>query len=160
MTGMTELDRLTALFRALGADDDAPDWAESEAEEGLPQLARYRLLRTVWQDVDAWGTEASRWVDSYRTDGVAAGPVDRALAAGLTPEDLGELAREVARETAFGVLHALADPADGSLPAEVEEQLPGWRLAELDPVGEPTGRHLDALHEDFAALEPKGPTPS
>ena len=31
-------------------------------------------------------------------------------------------------------------------------------LAELDPAGEPTGRHLDALHEDFAALEPKGPT--
>ncbi len=86
------------------------------------------------------------------------GAVDRALAAGLTPEDLGELAREVARETAFGVLHALADPADGSLPAEVEERLPGWRLAELDPAGEPTGRHLDALHEDFAALEPKGPT--
>ncbi len=158
MTGMTELDRLTALFQALGAGDDAPDWAESEAEEGLPQLARYRLLRTVWQDVDAWGTEAVRWVDSYRTDGVAAGAVDRALAAGLTPEDLGELAREVARETAFGVLHALADPADGSLPAEVEEQLPGWRLAELDPAGEPTGRHLDALHEDFAALEPKGST--
>ncbi|WP_411082507.1 hypothetical protein [Streptomyces sp. cmx-18-6] len=156
---MTELDRLTDLFRALGAADDAADWAESEAEEGLPQLARYRLLRTVWQDVDAWGTEARRWVASYRSDGVAAGAVDRALAAGLTPEDLGELAREVAREAAFGVLYALADPADGSLPAEVEDQLPGWRLAELDPAGEPTGRHLDALHEDFAGLEPKGITP-
>ncbi|MFE7484147.1 hypothetical protein [Streptomyces sp. NPDC057552] len=156
---MTELDRLTALFRALGADGDAADWAESEAEEGLPQLARYRFLRTVWQDVDAWTTEAPRWVASYRTDGVAAGAVDRALAAGLTPEDLGELAREVARETAFGVLHALADPADGSLPAEVEDQLPGWRLAELDPAGEPTGRHLYALHEDFADLEPKGIVP-
>ncbi|MGC4909887.1 hypothetical protein [Streptomyces cyaneofuscatus] len=156
---MTELDRLTALFRALGADDDAPDWAESEAEEGLPQLARYRFLRTVWQDVDAWTAEAPRWVAAYRSDGVAAGAVDRALAAGLTPEDLGELAREVARETAFGVLYALADPADGSLPAEVEEQLPGWRLAELDPAGEPTGRHLHALHEDFAELEPKGIVP-
>ncbi|CAD5956566.1 MULTISPECIES: hypothetical protein [unclassified Streptomyces] len=152
---MTELDRLTALFRALGADDDAPDWAESEAEEGLPQLARYRFLRTVWQDVDAWSTEAPRWVAAYRSDGVAAGAVDRALAAGLTPEDLGELARE----TAFGVLYALADPADGSLPAEIEAQLPGWRLAELDPAGEPTGRHLDALHEDFASLEPKGIVP-
>ncbi|MBT2381212.1 hypothetical protein J7E90_28880 [Streptomyces sp. ISL-111] len=154
---MTELDRLTALFRALGADGDAPDWAESEAEEGLPQLARYRFLRTVWQDVDAWGTEAPRWVAAYRSDGVAAGAVGRALTAGLTPEDLGELAREVARETALGVLHALAEPADGSLPAEVEEQLPAWRLAELDSSGQPTGRHLYALHEDFAGLEPKGP---
>jgi len=156
---MTELDRLTALFRALGADGDALDWAESEAEEGLPQLARYRFLRTVWQDVDAWGTDAHRWVAAYRSDGVAAGAVDRALAAGLTPEDLGDLAREVARETAFGVLYALADPADGSLPAEIEEQLPSWRLAELDPDGEPTGRHLDALHQDFAGLEPQSPGP-
>ncbi|MFE6986024.1 hypothetical protein [Streptomyces griseus] len=154
---MTELDRLTALFDALGADADARDWAESETEEGLPQLARYRFLRTVWQDVDAWAAEAPRWVAAYRTDGAAADAVDRALAAGLTPEELGALAREIARETAFGVLNALADPADGSLPAEVEEQLPGWRLAELDPTGTPTGRHLDALHEDFTELEPKGP---
>ncbi|MGW6589351.1 MULTISPECIES: hypothetical protein [Streptomyces] len=158
MTEATELDRLTALFSALGADADARDWAESEAEEGLPQLARYRLLRTVWQDVDAWGTAARQWVDAYRADGAAADAVDRALAAGLTTEDLGALAREVARETAFGVLYALADPADGSLPAEVEAQLPGWRLAELNAAGAPTGRHLDALHEDFAELEPKGTT--
>lgn len=54
------------------------------------------------------------------------------------------------------MLCALADPADGSLPADVEAQLPGWRLAELTPAGAPTGRHLDALHEDFAELEPKG----
>ncbi|PCG85569.1 hypothetical protein CIB93_13540 [Streptomyces sp. WZ.A104] len=153
---MTELDRLTALFTALGADGDARDWAESEVYEGLPQLARYRLLRTVWQDVDAWATAAGQWVAAYRADGTAADAVDRALDAGLTPEDLGALAREVARETAFGVLYALADPADGSLPAEVEEQLPRWRIAELTPAGEPTGRHLDALHEDFAELEPKG----
>ncbi|GFN04403.1 hypothetical protein Smic_29590 [Streptomyces microflavus] len=65
----------------------------------------------------------------------------------------------MARETAFGVLYTLADPADGSLPAEIEEQLPSWRLAELNPAGEPTGRHLDALHEDFAGLEPKGIVP-
>ncbi|MFH8436690.1 hypothetical protein ACH4A3_15895 [Streptomyces sp. NPDC018007] len=153
---MTELDRLTTLFDALGADADARDWAESEVEEGLPQLARYRLLRTVWQDVDAWSTAAPRWVDAYRADGAAAGAVDRALAAGLAPDDLGTLAREIARETAFGVLRALADPVDGSLPAEVEARLPGWRLAELDAEGVPTGRHLDALHEDFAELESKG----
>lgn len=57
------------------------------------------------------------------------------------------------------MLYALADPADGSLPAEVEAQLPGWRLAELNAAGAPTGRHLDALHEDFAELEPKGIAP-
>ncbi len=57
------------------------------------------------------------------------------------------------------MLHALADPSDGSLPAEIEARLPGWRLAELDARGTPTGRHLDALHEDFAELEPKGAAP-
>ncbi|CAM5388057.1 hypothetical protein SALBM217S_09857 [Streptomyces griseoloalbus] len=39
----------------------------------------------------------------------------------------------MARETAFGVLYTLADPADGSLPAEIEEQLPSWRLGGSQP---------------------------
>lgn len=154
---MTEIDKLTGLFEALGADD-APGWAESEAEENLPQLARYRFLRMVWQDIDAWSSAAPHWVEAYRKEGPASGAVERALSLGLTPDELGEVAREVARETAFGLLHGLDDPADGDLPPEVQAQLPGWRLAELSPQGEPTGRVLGALHEDLGEVEPLGPT--
>ncbi|MCM2413725.1 hypothetical protein [Streptomyces sp. RKAG290] len=154
---MTDIDKLTGLFEALGADD-APGWADSEAEEDIPQLARYRFLRMVWQDIDVWSSAAPDWVEAYRKDGPASGAVERALRLGLTPGELGEIAREVARETAFGFLLGLADPADGELAPETEAQLPGWCLAELSPGGEPTGRVLGALHEDLDEVEPQGPT--
>ncbi|MFF1925601.1 hypothetical protein ACFVW8_34140 [Streptomyces sp. NPDC058221] len=157
MTDIDELPELTGLFEALGADD-AAGWAESEAEENIPQLARYRFLRMVWQDIDAWSAAAPDWVEAYRKDGPAGGAVERALRLGLTAGELGEIAREIAKETAFGLLHGLADPADGDLPPETEARLPGWCLAELSPEGRPTGRILGALHEDLDEVEPQGPT--
>ncbi|MFF3792628.1 hypothetical protein ACFYXW_21660 [Streptomyces sp. NPDC001981] len=153
---MTDIDKLTGLFEALGADD-ARGWADSEAEENIPQLARYRFLRKVWQDIDAWSAAAPDWVEAYRKEGIAGGAVERAVRLGLTHGELGEIAREVAKETAFGLLYSLADPTDGDLPPEVEEQLPGWCVAELSPQGKPTGRILDALYEDLDELEPQGP---
>lgn len=153
---MTDIDKLTGLFEALGADD-ASGWAESEAEENIPQLARYRFLRMVWQDIDAWSSAAPDWIAAYRKEGLASGAVERAVRLGLTPGELGEIAREVAKETAFGLLYGLAAPADGDLPPETEAQLPGWCLAELSPEGEPTGRVLDALYEDLDEVEPQGP---
>lgn len=150
-------DELGGLFEALGADDPQ-GWAESEDEENLPQLARYRLLRMVWQDIDAWSQTAPHWVEAYRREGVAGGAVERAVRLGLTPAELGEIAREVARETAFGLLQGLDDPARGDLPPGTEGRLPGWRLGELSARGEPTGRVLGALHEDLNETEPQSPT--
>lgn len=148
---------LTRLFDALGAED-AEGWAESEAEEGLPQLARFRLLRAVWQDIDAWSTTAPQWVAAYRREGVAGGAVERAVRLGLTADELGEIAREVARETAFALLQGLDDPDRGDEPDEAAGRLPGWFLGELSARGEPTGRVLGALHEDLNEAEPQTPT--
>ncbi len=154
---MPELPELIGMFEALGADD-AVGWAESEAEENIPQLARFRFLRMVWQDIDAWSAAAPGWVEAYRADGPAGAAVERALRLGLTPAELGEMAREIARDTAFGLLQGLAGPADGDLPPGTEARLPSWCLAELSPEGRPTGRVLDALHEDLDEVEPQGPT--
>lgn len=55
---MTDITALTGLFTALGADD-------AEAEENIPQLARYRFLRMVWQDIDGQSAAApssGRWL--------------------------------------------------------------------------------------------------
>ncbi|WP_406096326.1 hypothetical protein [Streptomyces sp. NBC_01013] len=154
---MTDIDTLTGLFEALGADDPS-GWAESEAEEDIPQLARFRLLRMVWQDIDEWSTAAPHWVEAYRSEGLAGGAVERALRLGLTPAELGEIAREIARETAFGLLQGMDDPARGDVSPGDGARLPGWRLAELSPEGEPTGRTLGALHEDLNEAEPQSPT--
>ncbi|WP_455351442.1 hypothetical protein [Streptomyces sp. SYSU K217416] len=151
---MTEIDRLAGLFAALGADDPQ-SWARSEAEENIPQLARYRLLRMLWQDIDGWSSAAPDWIGTFQRDGSAAGAVERALRLGVTPDDLGAVAREVSRETVFALLHRLCDPTGEDLGAGVEEQLPGWCLAETSPSGEHTGRHLDALYEDLNGLDPR-----
>ncbi|WP_406450803.1 hypothetical protein OG782_14025 [Streptomyces sp. NBC_00876] len=153
---MTDIDELTGLFEALGADD-ASGWAESEAEEGIPQLARFRFLRMVWQDIDAWSSAAPHWVEAYRKEGLAGGAVERAVRLGLTPAELGEIAREIARETAFALLQGMDDPDRGDVPPGTGGHLPGWRLAELSPRGEPTGRTLGALHEDLNETEPQSP---
>jgi hypothetical protein len=39
---------LAATFRKLGARDPE-GWADSQVEEGIPQLARYLFLRQAWR---------------------------------------------------------------------------------------------------------------
>ncbi|WP_063738835.1 MULTISPECIES: hypothetical protein [Streptomyces] len=140
---MTDAEKITRLFAALGAEDPE-SWAGSEVREDLPQLARYRLLRALWQDIRAWDSAS---VDSLRdaTDAQGATAPDHAV-------DLGRLARLVARETTFGVLYRLADPDGDDLPAGMREQMPGWVLTETTPAGEPTHRVLGALYEDLNTM--------
>ncbi|MEU6601934.1 hypothetical protein [Streptomyces flaveolus] len=140
---MTDAEKITRLFAALGAEDPE-SWAGSEVREDLPQLARYRLLRALWQDIRAWDSAS---VDSLRdaTDAQGATAPDHAV-------DLGRLARLVARETTFGVLYRLADPDGDGLPAGMREQMPGWVLTETTPAGEPTHRVLGALYEDLNTM--------
>jgi len=45
-----DIDRLTALFAKLGARD-AESWAQSQIEEGIPQLQRFLFLRQAWRNV-------------------------------------------------------------------------------------------------------------
>jgi hypothetical protein len=123
----------------LGCDD--PDgWARSEIEENIPQLARYRFLHTLWPQL----------IDGWRNGVINISAAQRAQQAGADRDDLTQLARAVAYETVFAMLTHLADDqaADGGLPS--------WALVETDPGGTPTGRHLDALHEDLLTLDPSG----
>lgn len=145
---MTDIEKLAGLFAALGATD-RESWARSEADEGLPQLARYRLLRAVSHDVAGWERTASRWVETYRHGGPASDSMSRALAAGVTVEDLGT----IARETVFCLLYRLSDPTDDTAPVGVEDELPSWELVEVSAAGEATGRVLDGLYEDMAELD-------
>ncbi|AVT34191.1 hypothetical protein C6361_05355 [Plantactinospora sp. BC1] len=119
---------------------DPHGWTRSEIEENLPQLARYRFLRTLWP----------RMIDGWH-DGITNIPAARrALDAGASRPDLTQLARAVAYETVFAMLQHLGD--DERATAEV----PSWTLAEISRTGHITGRQLDGLHEDLLALDPSG----
>jgi hypothetical protein len=56
------LEALTATFAALGAPDPG-EWARSEVDEDIPQLARFCFLRSLWPKlIDTW-TQDVAWVD-------------------------------------------------------------------------------------------------
>ncbi|MGW2828846.1 hypothetical protein [Streptomyces sp. NPDC001286] len=147
---MTDAETLGRLLAALGAEDPQ-GWAESEVQENLPQLARYRLLRALSQDIEAWDTAS---IDSLRAGMKAEGahPTDPVAEAAW-------IARAVARETVFGILYRLADPDSDDLPTDLRQQLPGWVLMETTPAGEPTHRVLDALHEDLDTMDSPAEAP-
>jgi hypothetical protein len=129
---------LRGRFEALGAA--AAAWARSETEKGLPQLARYTLLRALWPAaIDSWAQPGA--VDQLPA-------ARRLLDTGTDRDEVARLAQTVAYEAVFAVLAALDDGAD--------VLGPGWTLVEGDTDGTPTGRVLAGLHEDLLAVDPSG----
>ena len=59
----------------------------------------------------------------------------------------------IAYESVFGVLNAIDDEYD---PEVDDDPLPGWRLMELDPQGDLTGRDVGGLHESILGMDPTG----
>jgi hypothetical protein len=149
---------LSEVFRDLGADDP-DDWARSEVEEDIPQLATFLALRKMWRHAMPWVDDPSGWIEVVVEDADdpnAAFPdagqaLRRMLAAGADPDDVLTVARMVALETLFSTVRTLDDGRDHAAP----EDTPGWLLVETDPEGEPTGRVVSGLHESVLSLEPK-----
>lgn len=160
---------LAETFRGLGAEEPEA-WALSEVEDGIPQLARFLLLRSVWRGAEQWKASPAEWfgepeaLDEDTDEADDAGhaedaepaflaaqqAVQRVLAAGVNPEDLKEIARAVFLHTAFDAVHAVDEGHD----PEAGDGLPGWLLIELDAEFTTTGRALVGLHEDLLTTEP------
>lgn len=141
--GRAAAESLRARFEALGAAD-AADWAKSEICEGLPHLARFVLLRSLWRG------PIGGWADPDAFDQL---PVaQRLLAAGANKEDLVRLARAVAYEAVFATL----DELDSGSDVNVSGIDVGWLVMESAEDGAPTGRALSGLHEDLLTMDPSG----
>lgn len=90
---------LTALFEKLGAREPQ-GWASSQLNEGIPQLHRFLFLRQAWSHVIS--EDSVRWVD-YHMEEAGRHPtapfaemgaaLNRAVAAGLSRQDLSQIAR-------------------------------------------------------------------
>ncbi|RSO29985.1 hypothetical protein DMH15_26515 [Streptomyces sp. WAC 06725] len=143
MSRRAAADSLHAQFSALGVTDPA-DLVKSEVIEGVPQLARFVLLRSLWRGaIDGWAGPGS-------LDQLPA--AQRLLAAGADREDLVRLARAVAYEAVFATL----DELDAGGDANVMGVEAGWVVMESDEDGSPTGRTLPSLHEDLLTMDPSG----
>ncbi|MEW5927729.1 MAG: hypothetical protein AB1941_09595 [Gemmatimonadota bacterium] len=151
------LPALTKLFAKLGAPNPE-SWAESQIEEGIPQLARFLFLRQAWREVlpdgdtswiDSWIEESRRSPDApYAGVGAA---LARLRASGADDQDLTELVRGMQAQLLFALCYQLEDP--GELEPEVQDVL--WALVQVNQDGEVLG-HISGLHESVLETDPTG----
>ena len=154
---MRKLDELMHLFRIAGAPNPT-EWAQSEVNEGIPQLARYLFLRQAWKGIIADGDVAwiQREIDHSQkrpgTPGTGLGlALERLTASGATTKDLSEVARTVQWQLLHSLCYLLSDPSI----EEPDLKRVGWALFEIDDEDRP-GRPIGALHESVLETDPTG----
>ena len=149
-----KLNELTELFRKLGARNPA-DWASSQLNENLPQLARFLFLRETWKLVVA--DNDPTWIHARMSDDPAGpggeiGPaLKRLLATGAEESDLTAVVRVMQWRLLFGFCQLLDDP--GALEREVRDV--AWRLFQVDEDDQPTAV-LSGLQESVLETDPTG----
>jgi hypothetical protein len=145
---------LTELFRSLGARNPA-DWARSQLDENLPQVARFLFLREAWKLVVAdydMGWIRDRTDDAPTGPGGEIGPaLKRLLSSGATESDLTTVVRTMQWRLLFGLCQLLDDP--GNLEKEVRDV--AWRLFQVDEDEQPT-TVIAGLHESVLETDPTG----
>jgi hypothetical protein len=148
--------KLVAQFRRLGVPNPE-SWAHSQEQEGIPQLARARLLYLLWtlvrspRDTDWIDRDIERYyvVESHgpgrgRLEYPHVPVLTQAMQAGISKQQLTRLARQSQVEL-LRDLCMLFD-GGGDRPAAVGTSQFG--IFELDEAGNPLHR-VDALHENF-----------
>ncbi len=111
--------------------------------------------------IDKWRDESKDWPTAYIADaeqdpkGVFADAglaMKRMIQAGITPAEIGSIARMAAYEATFGTLEVIDECCD----PEAGEDLPCWILMEADSECASTGRQIGGLHESILSLDPSG----
>jgi hypothetical protein len=153
----TKLATLTHLLELAGAPEPS-NWAKSEVQENIPQLARFMFLRQAWRRV--LSADDTAWIDNHITwsrknsnsPGAALGPsLERCLQKGCSREDLLEIARTAQWQLLHAICYLLSDPSI----EEPELQHIAWALVEIDPNGQ-RGREIGGLHESVLETDPTG----
>lgn len=151
---------LIGELEKLGAPN-AEQWVYSEMVEGIPQTARFLVLRRMWEHIDSWKdlsnesiaryiAEAERHPAAYFAD--AGLSMKKMIQAGITPDEIGSVARLAAYDATFGTLEVIDECCD----PDANEDMPCWILMEADSECEPTGRQIGGLHEEILSMDPTG----
>jgi hypothetical protein len=149
---------LSALFESLGAND-SKSWASSQIKEGIPQLQRFLFLRQAWSTI--LDEDNNKWIESkiQDTEQNPSGPyagvgsaLKRALAKGVSPQDLTDIARGIQVQMLFQICYLLDDPGF----SEPELQDFSWGLFEVDEDDNPIQPRIGGLHESVLETDPTG----
>jgi hypothetical protein len=150
-----DLESLTEVFRAYGADDPG-SWAQSQIEEGIPQLALFSFVKSLWagvvaEDDTSWIDEEIRW-STERPDSPCAPAgiaITEMLARGVSRDTIIDLVRVAQYE----VLHHACVIIDGARIEDVPTH--NWLLFQTDDDENPT-EGLSGVHEILLGLDPTG----
>lgn len=152
----TELETLTATFRALGARDPERS-AKRQLEDGEPELARFLFLSQAWR----WVVEEDdhSWIDReiQSAEGEPTEPMAgiglalaRLRALGAADEDLTDVVRGMQATLLFQVCNLLGDPGLAAAQHGVF-----WALLQLSEEGEPL-QEIDGLQMRVLETDPTG----
>lgn len=149
----TSFDELTEAFEKLGVDEPE-GWAGSETREGINQLGRALVLKTIWRSiVDERDTD---WLNKILATDSSAEPfgmeasAKRIIDAGADPADLLMVVREWQFRLAFDICYAL----NGDAQAEDDFGV-SWTLVETDLNGNARAP-IEGLHESLLTTDPSG----
>ena len=148
--------KLASIFRRLGADDPE-SWAESEVEEGIPQLGLFVFLKQAWQNIidesrpDEWFDKVAEYgkddPDSHW--GQLSRAIDVVLASGVTREQLATLVQLLQYDMLNTMCFQLDDGGyESDINVQDGEEWPPvrWSLQLVDDDGN-VKDSLDGLHE-------------
>lgn len=151
--------QLAELFRQLGAKEPE-QWADSQIEEGIPQLARFLFLKLAWQTVIS--PNDSSWIEAEIGEAAASSPrmstgaiLARMRAKGILDDEIIELVRQMQYRTMFGLLELLEDPRTDSLGSPIAAEIT-WALCQIHPDGQTVVGVIDGMHEDALTMDPTG----
>lgn len=111
-------------------------WVFSEIAEGIPQSARFALLKAVWQRAIAPAVSGDFFLEAPEQL-----LLDKATAV-LTPKEKATLFLAIAKSLSFQIVNTLDE-------GWLSDKLPGWLVVEADADGASTGRALCGLHESI-----------
>jgi hypothetical protein len=149
---------LSALFEKLGAKD-SKSWASSQIKEGIPQLQRFLFLRQAWSTI--LDEDNIKWIEGeiQNTEKNPSGPyagvgsaLKHAIAKGVSPQDLTDIARGIQAQMLFQICYLLDDPSF----SEPELQDFSWGLFEVDEEDNPIQPRIGGLHESVLETDPTG----
>jgi hypothetical protein len=146
--------QLGELFEQLGARNPQ-EWARSQIEEGLPQLARFLFLRQAWRCVLPEGDTS--WIpdalgsNPEEPGGEAVSALTRLLSLGSCAGDLTVVIRVMQWRVLAHFCQLLDDPGD--LETSVENI--AWRLFQVDD-DENAISTISGLIESVLETDPTG----
>ncbi len=145
---------LTALFSKLGARHPEV-WANSQIDEGIPQLSRFVFLRKAWNLVASsselsWIDECLKTKEGFPGRDIVA-PLSDMLSKGIDKKDIATVVRVMQWKLLFSLCYLLDDPG----PPLAEGDDVAWRLFQVDEHELPIIA-MGGLHESVLELDPSG----